>query len=263
MTETDDLSFDPDGDPPEGICESKEVGALAHLYRAEVYRSTLWRQRLDQTTNWAVISTGIGLSAAFASEKSTPFPIVLVCALCVVFLMLEARRYRFFYVWRFRARVLEIAFYVPMLRGEGARITLDRGTALSDDYEKPKYRISMIRAIGRRLRRNYGWLFAILGAAYLAKISMHPTDVTSWAQFVDRAHIGPVPGWVALMIGAGFHAGWMGVAAKTWFDEREDKTKMADFLKSREDVNHPKRKVSQIENLHAEENFVDDESIKK
>ncbi|MGB2073790.1 MAG: DUF2270 domain-containing protein, partial [Henriciella sp.] len=31
---------------------SSEAGALAHLYRAEVYRSTTWRQRLDATTNW-------------------------------------------------------------------------------------------------------------------------------------------------------------------------------------------------------------------
>ena len=30
-----------------------EIGALAHLYRGEVYRSTVWRTRLDSTTNWA------------------------------------------------------------------------------------------------------------------------------------------------------------------------------------------------------------------
>src|SRR3990167_11056796 len=74
--------------PGEGICGSSEVTALSHLYRAEVYRSTVWRQRLDQTTNWAVISTGIGLSVSFASERASPFPIVLVGLLCVVFLML-------------------------------------------------------------------------------------------------------------------------------------------------------------------------------
>lgn len=241
--------LDPDGDPPTGICESKEVGAIAHLYRAEVYRSTLWRQRLDQTTNWAVISTGIGLSVAFANEKSSPFPIVLVALLCVVFLMLEARRYRFFYVWRFRARVLEIAFYVPMLRGEGAKISLDRGSALSDDYEKPKYRISMMRAIGRRLRRNYGYLFAILGAAYFAKIAIHPTDVETWAQFVRRAHIGPIPGEVALLAGFAFHVSWITVAAKTWLDERSDKTKMADFLTSREDGRRRENLKAEMDNL--------------
>jgi len=236
MTEFDD-SADPNGDPPEAICGNKEVGALAHLYRAEVYRSTVWRQRLDQTTNWAVISTGIGLSVAFANAQASPFPIVLVGALCIVFLTLESRRYRFFYVWRFRARVLEIAFYVPMLRGQGARIPLDRGTALSDDYEKPQYRISNIRAIGRRLRRNYGWLFAILGAAYFAKIAIHPTDVETWSQFVRRAHIGPIPGLVAIGFGLLFHAIWITIAVKTWMDERYDKSKMADFLNSRKDVN--------------------------
>ena len=184
-----------------------------------------------------MISTGIGLSVSFASDRASPFPIVLVGALCIMFLMLEARRYRFFYVWRFRARVLEIAFYVPMLRGKGARIPLDRGTALSDDYEKPQYRISMARAIGRRLRRNYGWIFAIQGAAYFAKIAIHPTDVLTLGEFVRRAHIGPIPGLVSIVCGLMFHAAWMTLAWKTWFDERQDKTKMADFLKSREDVN--------------------------
>jgi uncharacterized membrane protein len=186
-----------------------------------------------------VISTGIGLSVTFANERASPFPIVLVGALCIVFLMLEARRYRFFYVWRFRARVLEIAFMVPILRGEGAKIRVDRGTALSDDYEKPQYRISMIRCVGRRLRRNYGWIFAILGAAYFAKIAIHPVDVTSFEQLFRRAHIGPIPGWIAILAGLCFHLAWIFVAWKTWWDERSDKTKMADFLKSRADVNLP------------------------
>ncbi len=219
-----------------GVAGSKEIGAIAHLYRAEVYRSTIWRQRLDQTTNWAVVSTGIALSVVFATNTASPFPIVLVGLLCVMFLVLEARRYRFFYVWRFRARVLEIAFYVPILRGEGANIRLDKGTALSDDYETPQYRISMLRAIGRRLRRNYGWIFAIQGAAYFAKLAMHPNDVTSWPQFVDRAHIGPIPGWLALLVGLAFHAGWVGIILYTWRQEQRDKTKMADFLDSRRDV---------------------------
>lgn len=233
----DRTEAEPGGLPAIGICGPSEVTALSHLYRAEVYRSTVWRQRLDQTTNWAVISTGIGLSVTFANERASPFPIVLVGMLCVVFLLLEARRYRFFYVWRFRARVLEIAFMVPILRGEGAKIRLDRGTALSDDYEKPAYRISMIRCMGRRLRRNYGFIFAILGAAYFAKIAIHPVDVTSWEQFFRRAHIGPIPGYVAIAAGFAFHLGWIGLAWRTWWEERKDKTKMADFLKSRDDVN--------------------------
>ncbi len=232
----DRAEADPAPGASEGICGAKEVGAIAHLYRAEVYRSTTWRQRLDQTTNWAVVTTGIALSVSFASENASAFPIVLVGMLNVMFLMLEARRYRFFYVWRFRARVLEIAFYVPMLRGQGAHIPLDRGTALSDDYEKPQYRIGMWRAVGRRIRRNFGWIFAIQGVAYMAKIAIHPTDVTTLSEFIARAHVGPIPGWLAMLSGLAFHAVWIGLAWWTWAQDQHDSTKMSDFLDSRQDV---------------------------
>jgi len=122
---TDDL------DPIEPIAGNKEIGALAHLYRGEVYRSTIWRQRLDMTTNWAVLTTGVALSITFATSESSPLPMVLAGLMTIMFLILEARRYRYFNVWRFRARMLELSVYVPLLRGEGATIPLDRGHALS------------------------------------------------------------------------------------------------------------------------------------
>ena len=90
-----------------------EIGALAHLYRGEVYRSTVWRTRLDSTTNWAVVTTGIALSATFSSAEASPLPMVLVGLIVTVFLLFEARRYRYFNVWRARARLLETDFYAP------------------------------------------------------------------------------------------------------------------------------------------------------
>ena len=116
-----------------------EIGALAHLYRGEVYRSTVWRTRLDSSTNWAVVTTGIALSATYSSAQASPLPMVLVGLLVSVFLLFEARRYRYFNVWRARARLLETDFYAPLIRGEGVRRSqLDRaagerlrGSALS------------------------------------------------------------------------------------------------------------------------------------
>ena len=66
-----------------------EIGALAHLYRGEVYRSTAWRTRLDSTTNWAVVTTGIALSATFSSAAASPLPMVLVGLIVSVFLLFE------------------------------------------------------------------------------------------------------------------------------------------------------------------------------
>src|SRR6266496_268756 len=45
---------------------SEFVTAMTHLFRAEIHRAGVWRQRLDTTTNWAVVSTGATLSIAFS-----------------------------------------------------------------------------------------------------------------------------------------------------------------------------------------------------
>src|SRR6476661_2946119 len=84
--------------------DAATIGALAHLYRGEVYRSTIWRTRLDNTTNWAVVTLGIALSVTFSSQQASPLPLLLAGVLCIIFLIFEARRYRYFNVWRARAR---------------------------------------------------------------------------------------------------------------------------------------------------------------
>ena len=59
-----------------GELDSAEMGLLAHIYRGEVYRSTIWRTRLDQTTNWAVVTTGLALSLTFAGPGASPLPLL-------------------------------------------------------------------------------------------------------------------------------------------------------------------------------------------
>jgi uncharacterized membrane protein len=152
-----------------------EIGALAHLYRGEVYRSTVWRTRLDSTTNWAVVTTGIALSATFSSTEASPLPMVLVGFIVSVFLLLEARRYRYFNVWRARARLLETDFYAPMIRGKGVRLGSGWAELLAKDYCDPRYHISLARAIGRRLRRTYAWIFMIQ-AGFVLRQARHPSD---------------------------------------------------------------------------------------
>ena len=52
--------------------DSAEMGVLAHLYRAEIYRSTIWRTRLDTTTNWSVVTLGVALSITYSSPQASP-----------------------------------------------------------------------------------------------------------------------------------------------------------------------------------------------
>jgi uncharacterized membrane protein len=193
-----------------------EIGALAHLYRGEIYRSTAWRTRLDSSTNWAVVTTGIALSATYSSAEASPLPMVLVGLLVCVFLLFEARRYRYFNVWRARARLLETDFYAPMLTGEGVARNAGWTALLARDLRTPRYHISFARAIGRRLRRTYGWIFLIQFIAYYGKLAIHPTPLESLADLWSRAAIGPLPGLLVVVAGMLFHGGWSAFALATW-----------------------------------------------
>lgn len=187
---------------------SSEMSALAHLYRGEVYRSTIWRTRLDTTTNWAVVTLGVALSISFASPDASPLPLLLVGILIFLFLTLEARRYRYFNVWRARARWMETHFYAPMLVDGNLHTEENWQQVLADDYIRPKHHIGFGTAMARRVRRNYLWILLIQMTAYIGKLMIHPTSATSWDEFITRADIGPVPGELLLVVGALYCAAW-------------------------------------------------------
>src|SRR6266699_1768460 len=156
MSESKNLAFD-----------TADITALSHLYRGEVYRSTVWRTRLDATSNWAVVTTGLALSLTFSSETASPRPLVLVGLLVAVFPLIEGRRYRFFDFFRIRAHILEVHFFGPILRGQGVRVDNGTNATLYQDYIAPALHITFLEAVGRRLRHNYGWIFLIQVTSYI------------------------------------------------------------------------------------------------
>ena len=204
-----------DRPPPQPAFSAADIGALAHLYRGEVYRSTVWRTRLDATTNWAVVATGIALSVTFSSASASPLPLALVGLLVAVSLSIEARRYRFFDFWRMRAHVFECQFFGPILRGQGVRTDNGWNEILYQDYARPNLHISSLEAVGRQLRCNYGWIFFIQVVSYVGKL-LDPSGA-------DRAHLGglaaggrgPISGQLVLLAGLAFHSTWVAIAIKT------------------------------------------------
>lgn len=192
-----------------------EIGALAHLYRGEMYQSKIWRNRLDMTGNWAVVITGIALSLSFSNAEASPIPLMLVTWVVFVFLFFEARRYLYYDLYRVRVRVMEINFYGPILRGEGMRVDNRWNELLAKDYEDLRFHITLPESLGRRLRRTYGWIFTALLVCYVVKIIIHPTPLTSWDDLWARAAIGPVPGTIVLAFGLAFHALWVAIALIT------------------------------------------------
>ena len=188
---------------------------LAFLYRGEMYRSKVWRTRLDATTNWTVATTGIAMSVSFGSPANSPLPLVLVSLMSIVFLTIEARRYRYFDIWRTRVRLMEVSMFVPLLRLEGVRVDKDWNRELADDYERLRFHITFLEAVGRRLRRNYFFLFAVQVVSYVAKICIHPQPITSLDDLWQHAAIGPLPGQIVIIIGFLFHGSLVLLAVLT------------------------------------------------
>ncbi len=172
--------------------------AMVHFYRGEIQRSNVWRNRLDATTNWAVITAGATLSFVFSSPNNPHFAIPINTILVSIFLFMEARRYRYYEVWANRVRVVETGYFAPMLSSRSIPPDKEWAEHISADLITPHFTISEWEAVGRRLRANYLWIFVLMALCWLLKLYIHPGQPTDVADFVHRAQVGIAPGWVIM-----------------------------------------------------------------
>ena len=177
--------------------------AMVHYYRAEIQRSNVWRSRLDTTTNWAVVTVAASITFVFAAPQNHWGVFLLVMLLATLFLSIEARRYRYYELWSLRARLMETDFFAAMLVPPFAPHA-EWNETLAESLLQPEFPISRLEALGRRLRNNYLAIFAILEAAIIMKLYLHPTEPQSVAELVSRAGIGPLHGGMVLGISLAF-----------------------------------------------------------
>ena len=156
---------------------------------------------MDATTNWAVVSTAAIVTFAFSRPDSPHFVLLLAVVFGVFFLVMEARRYQRFHMWRRRVHDMNRWIIVPALSPELAPSADEIEAALTElanDLASSVPRVSVFDAIGYRIRRSYGFLFAAVTASWLLKISHHPTPVSSTSEFLERAAVGFLPGMAVL-----------------------------------------------------------------
>lgn len=183
---------------------SEFVTAMVHLFRAEVQRANVWRQRLDTTTNWAVVATGATLSISFSQPNVHHGVIILNTLLITWFLFIEARRYRYYELWSYRIRLMETDFYAAMLVPP-FHPSPEWAESLAENLLAPSFPISMWEAFGRRLRRNYLWIYFILGVSWIGKSFLFPEPAASLSEFILRGAVGPIPGQVMIAMGAAYY----------------------------------------------------------
>ena len=172
------------------------VTAIIHLYRGEMARANAWRQRLDQTTNWAIFTTATALGFAFNDQGHSHFSLQFANLLLLTLLQLEARRFRFFDVWRARVRKIEENFYGPILRRDPESPEAHWGELVARDLLAPRFKITRFAAVRARLVRNYWAIYAVLLVTWVVHVLTHPKPAQSWEEI--RAHLsgGLVPWWV-------------------------------------------------------------------
>jgi uncharacterized membrane protein len=180
--------------------------AMIHFYRGEVQRSNTWRNRLDTTTNWAVLTAGATLSFVFSSQSNPHFVIPINSILVAIFLLMEARRYRYYEIWSSRVRVIETGYFAQMLAPESVPPDESWAEHLAADLITPHFTITEWEAVGRRLRRNYLWIFALLALSWNLKVYLHPLPARDFNAFIERATVGIVPGWFVFVVGVIFNA---------------------------------------------------------
>ena len=69
---------------------SEMVTAIVHFHRAEISRMAGWRNRIDQTTNWAITVVAAMLSVSLSTPSSHHG--VLLFAMVLVYLLLPGAR---------------------------------------------------------------------------------------------------------------------------------------------------------------------------
>lgn len=171
------------------LTRSEYISAITHFYRGELDRANTWRIRLDTTTNWAIVST-IGIFSFAFGTGHTSAVIIIGMYLVTNFLYLEARRYRYFDVWKDRVRMVEVNFFKPLLLRDLISPKNDWGLLVASDLHTPHFKISMAQAIKQRLIRNYLALFLILLVGWIGHYFLFPDA------FLKNAETDLLPWWL-------------------------------------------------------------------
>jgi uncharacterized membrane protein len=182
---------------PSARFDASYVTAMAHFYRGEMQRIMSWRQRLDVTTSWAITVTSTIFTVAFSVREVPHIIFFFNVAVVWALLWIEARRYRFYDAFRARVRMLEAHFLVPIVLQNTAMLQGEWQKLVCEDLLLPSFKISRFEAVGRRLKRNYAFIFVIILVAWLTKIFLHAKPpITSFQAFYEAMHIGEsIPSW--------------------------------------------------------------------
>ncbi|WP_050050300.1 DUF2270 domain-containing protein [Halostagnicola sp. A56] len=192
------------------------LDALPHYYRGEVAQTTTAQDRIDQTTNWAITVLAALLSVVFSSPDMPAYLLLVGMVILAIFLSFEVRRYRFYDLYRSRVRFVQENVFANALNPRGVEHANWR-EELGEDLRYPTFKVTLLEALSRRVRRIYALLFAVLGVSWVAKVTLFTPE----SRWTEAAELPGIPGPVVAGLLALFFLGLVVLAR--WPGAREAK----------------------------------------
>jgi uncharacterized membrane protein len=146
------------------------------------------------------------MSHFYRGENREVPHIIFFFNLAIVWVMLwiEARRYRFYDAFRARIRMLEAHFLVPMVMENRDLLQGEWKKLVCEDLILPCFKISKLEAVGRRLKRNYVFIFILIMVAWVTKIFLHAEHaMDSVGGFYHALRVGHIPSWLVAFVFGG------------------------------------------------------------
>jgi uncharacterized membrane protein len=204
------------------------VTVMSHFHRAEIARMAGWRDRIDRTSNWAITVVAAMLSVSLSTASAHHGVLIFAMLLVLLLLWIEARRYRFFDVYRARVRQFERHYFAQIFSPQ-PDFASDWLLIVGESLRAPKFLVSQRVALARRLRRNYMHMMLILLLAWVLKLStpslidqaVPPGFVGTLREAVSAAALGPIPGAVIVAVVALLYVGLLAAAFLTPGDDGE------------------------------------------
>ena len=191
---------------------------MSHFHRAEIARMAGWRDRLDLTSNWAITVVAAMLSVSLSTATAHHGVLLFAMLLVRCCSPIEARRYRFFDVYRAGS-----GRWSATISGRSSR----RARTRRELAAAPRRRLAQAaipdlapRSVRAAAASQLPLHVMILLLAWILKISTPSLQagetkiefVHSFTEAVGNASLGPLPGWIVVLVLALFYLGLLYVA---------------------------------------------------
>jgi uncharacterized membrane protein len=137
------------------MIEDKYLQVVAHFYRGEMNRLTVYRTRLDNTFQYSILLTSALLVFNLQHSTLQYFPL-LILFLNFLFCFVETRRYRYFLIIQNRVCIMEKGFLCHQVLNK--ENDLNWKTELVNIFSNVNFTKSFFTCFCIRYFRNYIWL---------------------------------------------------------------------------------------------------------